>query len=531
MKLDLLSLRQTCEPYLRLARWLIHLKPAQIGWRIYLRLQRLVLPIPKGTPFPPLLTPSDPWPGHAENGRRIAQGAIRLLHLDHALNQPVDWHPADKSPLWRFTLHYFEWLGDLKAANDPDTARRLVQDWIAAHRNPHNEAWHPYPLSLRLFSWLRFAPFLLNTSDAAFRSSFLRSLDEQASYLPWTLERDVGGNHLIKNLKAVIAAAICLPAHASRLGSALAELRHELALQILPDGFHYERSPSYHLQVLIDLIDIADLLAQEGKSEPWLDATIALMGPALATLRHPDGALALFNDGEAGDLGLLAALDARLGPQTPKPILPQAGYARLEGNGMVAIFDAGPCCPDHLTAHAHADTLSFELSIGTQRVIGNSGTYAYQDREWRDKLRGTAAHSTIEVNGENSAELFDTFRVGRRPSSVELFKDGDWIVGRHDGYRHLGILHERRLKLSGAGLEGEDRLIGPPLPARIAFLIHPGSKRAGQVNLGIEGKKFEDEAWVWSPYFHVRHPARRLSAPLVGGEGPVKWRVTRPTDT
>lgn len=437
-------------------RWAIHLKLSQIGWRLLRRLQHPFLKMPRGRAETLARAPSDPWPGNAEHGRRIADDRrITLLNLDHSLADPIAWRPADKPHLWRFTLNYFDWLSDLKAANRPEVARQLVGDWIERNQDSTAECWHPYPLSLRLFAWLRFAPFLLNGADRAFSQPFLSSLDAHATLLPRLIEYDVGGNHLIKNLKALCAAAVCLPAHAARRAEWLQALHDQIGEQILQDGFHYERSPSYHLQVLADLIDISDLL----ESPPdWLTGAIGRMLPALATMRHPDGGLALFNDGDIGDEALLAALDARFGKPAPLPLLPDAGYARLEAGDMVVIFDAGLCCPDHLTAHAHADCLSFEMSVSQQRVIVNGGTYAYQDPEWRNHFRGTAAHSTILVNNEDCAEVFGTFRLGRRPKKVELFKDGDWIVGRHDGYRHLGVTVERRLRLTERGLEGVDRV-------------------------------------------------------------------------
>jgi uncharacterized heparinase superfamily protein len=458
-------------------RWAIHLRPSQIAWRAWRKAQRGFISLPDGRPSTPVRFPADPWPGNAANGLEIAgEKRIRLLNLEHSLALPIDWRPADKSALWRFTLNYFDWVADLNAIGRADVARFLVAEWIRQNRDAKAEVWHPYPLSLRLFAWLRFAPFLLEDSDDDFRHSFLASLDAHASLLPKLIEHDVGGNHLIKNLKALIAAACCLPPHAQGQDRWLSQLKKQIDEQILPDGFHYERSPSYHLQVLVDLIDISDLLA----SPPaWLSRTIEKMLPALATMRHPDGGLALFNDGDVGDADLLRALDARFGQIMPMAMLPDAGYARLEAGDMVAIFDAGLCCPDHLTAHAHADTLSFEMSVGTQRVIVNSGTYAYQD-PLRNHFRGTAAHSTILVNNENSAEVLGTFRLGRRPRKVELFKDGDWIVGRHDGYRHLGITVERRLRLTEEGLEGIDKLIGNP---KMGFSLHflSPSKDEGQI--------------------------------------------------
>ncbi|MBF0267946.1 MAG: heparinase II/III family protein [Alphaproteobacteria bacterium] len=457
-------------------RWAVHLRPSQIFWRLLRRTQRRFLKMPSGHAEMPVCFPADPWPGNAENGKRIADdGVIRLLNLEHALAAPIDWTPQDKDALWRFTLNYFEWLADLKAADRPQTARDMILDWIAGNRDPRKETWHPYPLSLRLFAWLRFAPWILEGSDQKFERSFLSSLDAHADLLARMIEYDVGGNHLIKNLKGLIAAAACLPSHAHLRDRWMTALKEQIDEQILPDGFHYERSPSYHLQVLIDLIDISDLL---DAPPAWLSDAILRMLPALSTMRHPDGGLALFNDGDVGDPKLLGALDSRFGKPAPHPMLPDAGYARLEVGDMVVIFDAGLCCPDHLTAHAHADTLSFEMSVGKERVIVNGGTYAYQD-PLRNHFRGTAAHSTIMVNNEDCAEVFGTFRLGRRPKKAELFWDGDWLVGRHDGYRHLGVTVERRLRLTEEGLEGRDRLLGNNL-------LHFGSAFISMHNTNFE---------------------------------------------
>ena len=62
------------------------------------------------------------------------------------------------------------------------------------------------------------------------------------------------------------------------LERALSRLRQQLAIQVLPDGGHYERAPAYHCQVLGDLIDVAGLLRSAGR-EP---------GPEL-TSTHPAG--------------------------------------------------------------------------------------------------------------------------------------------------------------------------------------------------------------------------------------------------
>ena len=97
--------------------------------------------------------------------------------------------------------------------------------------------------------------------------------------------------------------------------------------------------------------------------------------------------------------------------------------------------------PDYLPAHAHADTLSFEMSLFGQRVFVNSGTSCYGQGEERRQERATSAHNTVEINGENSSEVWGGFRVGRRayPTKPEIREEGDRILisASHDGYKWL----------------------------------------------------------------------------------------------
>ncbi len=472
-------------------RTLRYLRAEQVVQRLWARVRRpwFASPLydrvclPAGDlPVPVRPVPSL-TPGDADNGRRILAGRIRLLEQERPLAAPADWSAPDQSPLWRYTLHYFEWLADLAATGDArwvDAARLSIADWIAHHPRPAGIAWHPYPLSLRLFAWLHHAPKLLDNAPSAFHRAFVAALHRQARHLSRSIEWDVGGNHLIKNLKALVTAGRCLPGHAAVGHRALQDLEQAVARQVLPDGMHEERSPTYHVQVMVDLIDLADLLGDQ--TPTWLSDAIRRMGPALATLRLGDGGLALFNDGTVGEAQLLAAIDARSGRPAAAADLPEAGYRRLTAGATVVLLDAGPCCPDDLPAHAHADMLAFEMSSGTQRLIVNCGTFAYQDPAWRNRLRGTASHSTLTFAGEDSAEVHGVFRLGRRPRAAAAYRaaDGLTLEGWHDGYRHRGWRHRRRLTLDSAGrrLQGEDRLepigTGTPGSAAIRFHLHPG---------------------------------------------------------
>ena len=104
--------------------------------------------------------------------------------------------------------------------------------------------------------------------------------------------------------------------------------------------------------------------------------------------------------------------------------LQDSGYIRYESNGLVLIIDVAEVCPSYLPAHAHADTLSYEFSYKNQRIIVNSGTSQYDRSEQRNFERGTSAHSTLEIDGRDSSEIWDIFRVAKRAKVSDIcFKE------------------------------------------------------------------------------------------------------------
>src|SRR6185436_7069489 len=105
--------------------------------------------------------------------------------------------------------------------------------------------------------------------------------------------------------------------------------------------------------------------------------------------------------------------DAGLPCQDGIAQLEPSGYVRIQRDPVLVIFDAAPVGPDYLPGHAHADTLSFELSWGDRRVITNSGTSTYSVGPRRAWERSTAAHNTVEIDDENSSEVWGGFRVAR----------------------------------------------------------------------------------------------------------------------
>ena len=487
------------------------------------------------------LDPPDLWGGNADRGLKVAEGIFVYVGQELTLGvPPSNWLPAKASALWVFHLHYHDWLGDLRAAGDKTTARRLLASWMEAFAAWHPVAWHPYPLSLRLVNWLTHAGWLLSNREGEslpeeFVQGFWELMLAQARHLSSNTETWLGGNHLIKDMKALVYAGACLPGCEPLLVQGISGLLHALKAQVHPDGGHDEASPWYHAQVLQDVLDVSAVLRKAGGVPPQLADAGERMAAALAFYRHPDGALALFNDGAVGDAAHLDKLWKRAGePEAPRE-LPDTGYVRLARGGSVLLLDAGKVGPDQNPGHAHADTLSMELSMAGERLVVNGGTYAYQHR-LRNAFRGTAAHAALCLDGQDSAEVWGVFRVGRRPRKVEYeaknLEEGDGAaMGVHDGYRHLGATVSRKVVMAGDGrtVRGEDEVVfrrarkhrvtvafplAPGVECRLerddlARLTSPGGK---SYTLAVQGARLDVHETRQSPHFGELRDNRTLVA-------------------
>jgi len=271
----------------------------------------------------------------------------------------------------------------------------------------------------------------------------------------------------MKNIKALMFAGALLGARESSRWWAKGEklLQRELAEQILADGGHFERSPMYHAEALEDLLDIRTLASACGcvmKSAPQLSACIAQMAAFLRCMLHPDGEIPLFNDSALGIARPAGQLLTLAGDSVEVPsiardkvsVLDDTGYAviRAPSSGGCLIFDCGPLGPDYQPGHGHSDVLSYELSLHGQRVVVDTGVSTYEPCAERRYERSTAAHNTVRIDGEDQAETWASFRVGRRPR-VGRIDAGEtagmsFVRGGHYAYQHRGVIHSRMIVLT-----------------------------------------------------------------------------------
>ena len=332
-------------------------------------------------------------------------------------------------------------------------------------------------------------------------------------------------------------------------------LSAESVAQIGIDGVHVTRSPTMQLLILRRLVELNGVLRDAGIDTPQpIEGAIARMAAALRQLRHGDGRLCLFNDSDEEENWLidlvLSRADSRGHPADAPP--EDAGFQRLSANGTIVLMDAGPPPPPGFDRHAHAGTLSFEMSAGRQRMIVNCGAYSGLREDWRFAQRATAAHSTVTIDDYNSADVLNAEMIGYRPRITEVDRheaDGNlWLDATLEDYGGFsGLSHQRRLYLTanGANLRGEDSLAGKRPHRFVArFHLHPSvtaslAQNEESVLLRLrdgDGWRFRAEGGVVglqeSVYLGFRgRPRRTLQIVVTGAKGSgaatLKWAFVR----
>ena len=405
----------------------------------------------------------------------------------------LGWDGPDREKLWRYNQHYFDDLNAILASERHEWHLELLNNWVEQNPPTIGVGWESYPVSLRIVNWIKWS-FAGNTLP----ESCIQSLAIQAHFLSKRLEWHLLGNHLLANAKALIFAGLFFQGDEATawLKTGLQIIDSELAEQVLQDGGHFERSPMYHAIVLEDLLDLINLSQLSTES---IDPSVTLKWRFVAKkmlfwlrlMTHPDGEISLFNDAAFGiaapfkelieyahTLGVQIELDR---PKSDIDVyeLEGSGYIRISSDKAVAFLDVAPVGPDYLPGHAHADSLSFELSLFGHRIFVNGGTSCYGSSPQRLRERQTISHSTVEIDQMSSSEVWSSFRVAQRAKpfglKIKSTEEEIYVGCSHDGYARLKgkPIHHREWNMTANDLTISDRVTGGEYKSIARFILHP----------------------------------------------------------
>jgi len=553
------------------------------------------------------ITGENPWTRCPDRGNDLGDGLGRLL-LFHGM-----YAKANMQYIGTLNRHYHlvhlakaVLLGKLDAA----AVTGIMHDWIDANPYMTGVNWSDsLNHAIRVTNWCVALGLMgLDSVD----QEISRSLHQQGVFIEKHLSfGSSAGNHLLGELWGLHFLGNCFPdlPRASRWRNIVRrKLPQQLELQFSAEGMHREQSVSYQrylmeyflLTLMCDthlgnplnsplrevthkgLRSLAQFVNAAGEvpfigdhgheittdihyqsyRENSLYSSVLRMGavyfddPGL-NLALPDAEQRLpwLLSGE--DWRRLAAMPAAA-PVRESLQLPDAGlYLLRDGKRFEAetsvLVRCGPMGYMSLCAHAHADMLSFVMSVRGRQFLIDPGTYGYHfmGPKWRQYFRGTSAHNTLCLDGKSQARpggaMIWLDKVTGRMEKWEAQGARTGFEGRHDGYGKAkpGAVHHRGLVLDAdeATLAIDDWLetdAGGSLPAAVYFHFHPAveieltehglaaSRGADAIRMrwdprceaSVERGNEDTPTGWYSPWFGVRLPCYtlRLQAGMQNGE-------------
>jgi hypothetical protein len=452
---------------------------------------------------------------------KICRHQFDLLGYENLeYGNPIDWHldlvhgkRAPKKAFYRIRYLDFDQVGDCKVTWELNRHQHLVTlakaYRLTGDRHYADEIfrqwrhWHadnPYAVginwvsslevALRSLSWIWMYQLLEGTPalPREFRKEWLRAQALNGRHIERYLSTYFSPNtHLLGEAVALLFLGTLCPefTRAERWKSRGWEIvQREAQCQVQSDGFHFERSTSYHVYALDFFLHAAILAGLndfvipsefEKTLERMLDALL-LLGRAYAPPRLGDddggrlfdprrnrsehlldplatGAV-LFDrvDFKAAAGGLREETIWLLGEQgvaewdrlqvqptvLASASLPSAGFYMLatEDPASQLVINAGPQGKQS-GGHAHADALSICLHSRGHALLIDPGTFEYVGHgPERDLFRGTSMHNTLRVDNTSQSEPAGPFAWKQiTHAKTEQWTTGktfDLFVGSHD---------------------------------------------------------------------------------------------------
>ena len=269
------------------------------------------------------------------------------------------------------------------------------------------------------------------------------------------------------------------------------EVEAAMERQVRADGSHFEQSAYYHVYAL-DFFLLYRVLARPGAG---YDERLVQMAEYLDALLGESGTLPLIGDDDGGrlfhpygdraqfgraTLATCAAMFDRwewlrspedldsqaawwLGATAPpvgasrsrarqSRLFADAGTAVMAHRDLQIVVKAGPF-GEGSGGHSHSDVLSLAARIGNREILIDPGTFTYiADPEQRNAFRGSAAHSTVRIDGRDQATPAGPFRWSGKPA-VTVAR---WASSAERDFldascSYAGYRHRRRVLFDKAG--------------------------------------------------------------------------------
>jgi len=147
---------------IRLYHTVKYLKIKQIVWRGIYLFPRFITP-EKGCPK----SHSIPFIKIAKQGVTEDYDHFLFLNEENQLSK-IGWDNPLQSKLWRYNLHYFDFLKQVELKNEGvELQINIINKWTIENSFGKGIGWEPYPTSLRIINWIKWHFKTNGLSDGA----------------------------------------------------------------------------------------------------------------------------------------------------------------------------------------------------------------------------------------------------------------------------------------------------------------------------------------------------------------------------
>jgi hypothetical protein len=506
----------------RIYRTVRHLKPIQIGYQLFYR----IFPGPGYTKnhtvvkhISPEKTRLDFWLTYQKI--QFAGDTVFFAFINKTQPFPtnnIDWNYSNLGKLWTYHLNYFDFLAEC----DFEDGIFLLQNYIQAGSNL-KVGLEPYPTSLRIVNWIKYC-----LKHQYFSENVIGFIKSDVDRLEKRIEHHLLANHILENACALWISSIffCDTKLNKKAGNLLEK---QIIEQFSSDGLHFEKSMMYHSILISKLLDCYQISSEQNKRNEKIETLLTkIISKGVSKIKWflSNQNFPAFNDfvpQEVPHINQLITATEHAGISMKEYQDNTSGYFKLEKNELLVFADYGSIGPDYQPGHSHADTFSFVLFINGEPVIVDPGISTYEKGRIRDYERSTKAHNTILYSNENSSEVWNAFRVGRRAKVFNLITTENSVSAWHNGYRHLGVRHHRRLQVLENGIEICDLLEGKTNKEIISSIhFHPDTELVINENsILINNKlmlkwsgirKWDISDYFFADGFNMRRKAKEWSA-------------------
>ena len=294
-------------------------------------------------------------------------------------------------------------------------------------------------------------------------------------------------NHLMVEAVGLYGAGVFLPGHPhSARWKALGRrwFNQAIAAQIGDNGEYIQHSANYHRMMLMISIWMQHLLRADGEDMPvavhlklnpavyWLREVLDEPSGKTPNLGHNDGSFILpfticdyadyrpvlqassraflshpiLKPGTWDDLSIWLGLIDTSKPATRQPTMAAPFIHRLGSQESWASLRAAK----YQNRPAHADQLHVEIWHQGINLARDAGTYLYNaPTPWENSLAGTQVHNTIIINQQDQMLRAGRFLWLDWAQATLSGKTSSSVTVSHNGYRQLGVIHERTLEQIG----------------------------------------------------------------------------------